>query len=574
RAMRHAQLMGCRDPLMWRLVPALVSQMGQAFPDLVRAEGLITETLKLEEGRFKKTLDRGLKLLDEETANLGDGGVLDGEAAFKLYDTFGFPLDLTEDALREKGMRVDTDTFNAAMERQRDEARKAWSGSGDAATETVWFEILEQLGATEFLGYETEQAEGQITAMVSDGARVDAVATGADSAIVVNQTPFYGESGGQVGDTGVITSADGAVFTVTDVQKKVNGVFVHLGRVEKGKFKTGDEVRLDVDGKRRSNVRANHSATHLLHAALRNLLGDHVTQKGSLVDSDRLRFDISHPKALEPGELLKAEDAVNREIAGNNAVVTRLMEPDAAVEAGAMALFGEKYGDEVRVVSMGGEGEQSFSTELCGGTHVRRTGDIGIFKVISEGAVASGVRRIEALTGDGAREYFAQTEHALGEAAALLKVQPADVPGRVKALMEERKALEADLTAARREMATGGGNGGGAAEARDVGGVAYLPRLLDGMPAKELKSLADDLKKQVGSGVVALVSVADGKASVVVGVTEDLSGTISAVDLVKAGSHALGGKGGGGRPDMAQAGGPDGAKAQAALDAIEGAIAP
>ena len=652
RAMRHAQLMGCREPLMWRLVPALMTQMGQAYPDLVRAEALITETLKLEETRFNKTLDRGLKLLDGETSNLAEGGVLDGETAFKLYDTFGFPLDLTEDALRGKGMSVDTDAFNAAMQRQRDEARKAWSGSGDAATETVWFEIRETLGVTEFLGYETERAEGQITALVVNGKRVDEAKAGEDAAIIVNQTPFYGESGGQVGDTGVIASmstgtAD-AVFTLTDVQKKVNGVFVHLGRVDEGAFKVGDEVLLEVDGARRGSVRANHSATHLLHAALRARLGDHVTQKGSLVASDRLRFDISHPKALEPEDLAAAEEAVNQQIALNTEVVTHLMDPEAAVEAGAMALFGEKYGEEVRVVSMGGD--DAFSTELCGGTHVRNTGDIEIFKILSESAVAAGVRRIEALTGAGVRAYLAGVEQLLtdtrvlldvapdqvlqrvgalmnerrelerglvdarrqlatgggvaGDAgksgkggtksgtgkadeaggpslasedilartAALLKVQPNDVPERVAALLAECGKLEEDIEDVRRQIAAGGGNGGGAAETRDVGGIAYLPRLLDGMPARELKSLADDLKKQVGSGVVALVSVTDGKASVVVGVTDDLCDAVNAVDLVRAGSQALGGKGGGGRPDMAQAGGPDGANAQAALDAIEGSI--
>jgi alanyl-tRNA synthetase len=639
RAMRHAQLMGCREPLMWQLVPALVAQMGQAYPDLVRAEALIAETLKLEETRFKKTLDRGLKLLDGETANLVEGGVLDGETAFKLYDTFGFPLDLTEDALRDKGMSVDTDAFDAAMQRQRDEARKAWSGSGDAATETVWFEIREELGVTEFLGYGTEIAEGQVTVLVADGLRVDEVKAGEDAAIIVNQTPFYGESGGQVGDTGVITTPGGAVFTVTDVQKKVNGVFVHLGRVEKGAFRPGDEVRLEVDGLRRGNVRANHSATHLLHAALRNLLGDHVTQKGSLVSADRLRFDISHPKALEPDELVAAEDAVNRQIAQGTDVVTHLMAPEAAVEAGAMALFGEKYGDEVRVVSMGGDGDDAFSTELCGGTHVGNTGDIETFKILSESAVAAGVRRIEALTGAGLRAHLAAAEQSLtdtrtlldvpagqvlqtvaalirrrrdleralvdarrqkatgggaagtvekksgtvesaassatddilAQTAALLKVQPNDVPERVAALLAECSKLEDEIEDVRGQIAAGGDNDA-ASETRDIGGIAYLPRLLDGMPARELKSLADDLKKQVGSGVVALVSVADGKASVVVGVTDDLSDVLNAVDLVRAASLALGGKGGGGRPDMAQAGGPDGGKAQAALDAIEASI--
>ena len=647
RAMRHAHLMGCEEPLMWRLVPVLVDLMGKAFPELTRAQALVTETLKLEEERFKTTLDRGLKLLDEATANLGDGGRLEGETAFKLYDTYGFPLDLTEDALRAKGMSVDTAGFDAAMDRQRAEARKAWAGSGDAATEGIWFQIRERAGATEFLGYETEAAEAQVAALVIDGAPVDQAEAGDEPAVVVNQTPFYGEAGGQVGDTGVMTAAGGASLTVTDTQKKADGLYVHQARVDKGTLKVGDDVHLTVDGGRRRRVRANHSATHLLHAALRRRLGDHVTQKGSLVAPDRLRFDISHPKAIEAGELADVEAEVNRQIAGDAEVATHLMEPDAAVEAGALALFGEKYGDEVRVVSMGeGEGDAAFSTELCGGTHIKRTGDIGVFKVISEGAVAAGVRRIEALTGDGAEAYFAdalrsladtaallevepqqvrrkvgalmgerrelervlvdarrqmatgsgggvagkgekksgavkadeagapspKTDDILGQTAALLKVRPADVPERVEALLGECRKLEGDIEDVRRRIDSGGGNGATALEVKDVGGIPFQPRLLEDVPAKELKSLADDLKNQVGSGVVALVSVSGGKASVVVGVTDDLTGRVSAVDLVRAGAQAVGGKGGGGRPDMAQAGGPDGANAAAALDAIETAL--
>jgi len=640
RAMRHAHLMGCQDPLMWQLVPALTSQMGDAYPDLVRAEALITETLKLEETRFKKTLDRGLGLLDEATKDIDDGGVLDGEVAFKLYDTFGFPLDLTEDALRGMGMTVDNDAFNAAMERQRAEARKAWSGSGDAATEDIWFEIREQLGATEFLGYEAEQAEAQVLALVVDGKRVEAAKPGEDAAVIVNQTPFYGESGGQVGDTGAITGANDAAVTVTNTQKHVNDLFVHLCRVDKGALKVGDEIRLDVDTERRRRIRANHSGTHLLHEALRRRLGDHVTQKGSLVSPDRLRFDISHPKPMDADEIAAVEAEVNRQISLGQEVVTRLMEPDAAVEAGAMALFGEKYGDEVRVVSMGGEGgtndDTVFSTELCGGTHVRNTGDIDVFKMLSESAVAAGIRRIEALTGDGAHLHAQHAADALEKTASLLKVPAADVPGAVRTLLDARRRLERDLADARRRMAaggeikektavdtavvdgaqsgdtltitaallkvqpadvpgriqalaqecdnmeselasindkiaTGGGDSGG--DIKDIGGINYQPRLLDAMPAKELKSLADELKKQVGSGVVALVAINDGKASVVVCVTEDLTERTSAVDLVRIGSAAVGGKGGGGRPDMAQAGGPDGSEAQAALDAIEAAIA-
>ena len=572
RGMRHAHLMGCQDPLLWKLVPALTTQMGQAFPELIRAEPLITETLQLEESRFKKTLDRGLKLLDEATGDLKEGGELDGETAFKLYDTFGFPLDLTQDALRGKGMSVDEDAFNTAMERQRAEARKAWAGSGDAATEQVWFEIREQQGATDFLGYETETAEGQVTALVVDGNRVEQAGEGDEVCVIVNQTPFYGESGGQVGDSGIIRAGENTEITVTDTLKKLGDLHVHMGRVASGSLKVGDEVALSVSHENRGRVRANHSATHLLHEALRRQLGDHVTQKGSLVAGDRLRFDISHPKAMSAEEIADVEAQVNGRVRLNTPVVTRLMDPEAAVEAGAMALFGEKYGDEVRVVSMGGGDDERFSVELCGGTHVKATGDIGLFKVVSESAVAAGVRRIEGLTGDAARQYYTDQEAALQQVASLLKAAPTDVPDRVAALLEDRKKLENELAEARRQAATGGGGNGGG-DIKDVGGVKFTARLLDGMPAKELKSLADDLKKQVGSGVVSLISVTDGKVSLVVGVTEDLSDRISAVDLVRAGSAVVGGKGGGGRPDMAQAGGPDASKAEAANQAIEDALA-
>jgi len=572
RAMRHAHLMGCEEPLMWRLVPSLVDQMGHAFPELVRAEALVTETFKLEETRFKKLLGRGLKLLDEATDGMEDGSSLDGETAFRLYDTYGFPLDLTQDALRPRGIAVDTGGFDAAMARQREEARKAWSGSGDAATEAIWFDLREEVGATDFLGYETESAEGQIVALVKGGASVDTLAEGDEGYVVVNQTPFYGESGGQVGDTGVLTGGEDAVARVADTLKKVGDLHVHVVQIEHGAFGIGDDIALRVDGDRRRQLRANHSATHLLHEALRRHLGDHVTQKGSLVAPDRLRFDISHPKAVEAHEIAQVEHDVNAKVTANTDVVTRLMEPDAAVEAGAMALFGEKYGDEVRVVSMGDDEDNAFSTELCGGTHAKRTGDIGPFKIISEGAVAAGVRRIEAFTGDGALAYFTETERSLLEAASILKAQPGDVPDRVQALLEDRRKLERDLAEARRQMATGGGSSA-QSETKDVAGIAFAPKLLDGVPAKELKSLADDLKTRIGSGVVAVVSNTDGKASLVVGVTDDLTGRISAIDLVRSGSAAVGGKGGGGRPDMAQAGGPDGAGGQAALDAIEAAIA-
>ena len=566
RAMRHAHLMGCQDPMMWKLVPTLISEMGAAFPELGRGQDLITETLKLEEGRFKKTLENGLRLLDDATAVMAGEGELNGETAFKLYDTFGFPLDLTQDALRGRGMTVDVEGFNTAMERQRAEARKAWSGSGDAVDEAVWFDVREEVGATEFLGYETERAEGKVTALVVGGKKVSIANSGEKVAIIVNQTPFYGESGGQMGDAGEMQYGD-TTLVVTDTRKLLGTIHAHYGEVFGTALNVGDEVALNVDHQRRSQLQANHSATHLLHEALRRKLGGHVMQKGSLVASDRLRFDVSHPKAVEADELLEVEAHVNAQISNNAEVVTRLMEPEAAVEAGAMALFGEKYGDEVRVVSMGADGGDSYSTELCGGTHVSRTGDIGVFKILNEGAVASGVRRIEALTGDGARAYFADTERSLMHAASLLKSKPVDVPGRVEALIEDRRKLERELVEVRRQLATG--SIGAASETKNIGGVTFAPKLMDGVPAKELKGFVDDFKNQLGSGVVAVVSNTEGKASLVVGVTDDLKDRLSAVDLVRVGCEAVGGKGGGGRPDMAQAGGPNGDKGQAALDAIE-----
>ncbi len=570
RAMRHAQLIGCEEPLMWRLVPALTRQMGQAFPELVRAQALITETLKLEEGRFKRTLDRGLRLLDEASADLGEGDELPGATAFKLYDTYGFPLDLTQDALRPKGIGVDTDGFNAAMERQRIKARAAWAGSGDLATDDVWFDLLDELGATELLGYETEEAEGKVMAIVKNGSRPTEAPAGEEVFVLFNQTPFYAESGGQVGDRGEIRT-ENAAASVLDTQKKMGKLHVHRVKIEKGILRSGDDAKLTVDSPRRTATRANHSATHLLHEVLRRRLGDHVTQKGSLVAPERLRFDISHPKAISPRELAAIEAEVNARVRMNSDVVTRLMDPDQAVEEGAMALFGEKYGDEVRVLTMGGAQGERFSTELCGGTHARRTGDIGTFKIIAESAIAAGVRRIEALTGSGAQDYLTAQEAALRESAEILRAAPSEVPARLSALLDERRRLERDLGEMRRQLATGGGNGN-ANDFKEVAGLKFVPRLLEGIPPKDLKSLADDLKGQVGSGVVALITVNDGKASLVVGVTGDLAGRLSAVDLVRAGSAALGGKGGGGRPDMAQAGGPDGAKAQAALDAIEAAL--
>ena len=569
RAMRHAQLMGCAEPLLWRLVPELVRKMGEAFPELHRAEPLITETLKLEEGRFKRTLDRGLGLLDEATATLGDGEALSGEVAFSLYDTYGFPLDLTQDALKGRGIAVDQAGFDAAMERQRIMARAAWAGSGDLATDDIWFDLRDKLGATEFLGYETEKAEGRVLAIVKNGLYVEEAHAGEEVAVLFNQTPFYAESGGQVGDMGVIRKED-AEATVLDTQNKMGKLHVHSIKVETGILRLRDDAKFTVDGERRRAIRANHSATHLLHAALRRRLGGHVTQKGSLVAPDRLRFDISHPKAVEADELTAVEAEVNAQVRRNTEVSTRLMDPDQAVEAGAMALFGEKYGDEVRVVTMGEDADGGFSTELCGGTHVGRTGDIGLFKIVSEGAVAAGVRRIEALTAGAAVDYLAERERILGQAAALLKAQPADVPGRVESLLEERRHLERDLAETRRKLATGGA--AAAIEVKDIDGIKFAPQVLDDVPAKDLKGMADDLVKQVGSGVVALITVNQGRASLVVAVTDDLTARISAIDLVRAGSAAVGGKGGGGRPDMAQAGGPKGGEAARAVAAIEAAL--
>ncbi|HEV8015220.1 MAG TPA: alanine--tRNA ligase [Stellaceae bacterium] len=575
RAMRHAHIIGCSEPLMWRLVPALIRQMSAAYPELSRAEALITETLKLEETNFKQTLERGLKLLDQEEGKLKPGEDFPGDIAFKLYDTFGFPLDLTQDVLRTRRRQVAIEAFNAAMERQRAEARKSWVGSGEAATERLWLELREKLGASEFLGYETHVAEGQITAIVVDGEEATEARAGSEVAIITNQTPFYGESGGQQGDTGAMFTATGGQFAVRDTQKHAGDLVVHLGTVTHGGLKRGDVVELRIDDERRSRLRANHSVTHLLHQALRRRLGEHVTQKGSLVAPERLRFDFSQPRALTEDDLHIVEAEVNNRIRENAAVSTRLMTPDQAIEQGAMALFGEKYGDEVRVVSMGEDRHDDhvhpFSVELCGGTHVRRTGDIGFFKIVGESAVASGVRRIEAMTGPAAEQYVDREEELLHEAANALRTSTAELPGRLAALLEERKKLERELSEARRAAATGGG--AQPAAAKQVNGVKFAGRALDGVPAKELKSLADDLKRELGSGIVALVANAEGKASIVVGVTEDLVTRFNAVDLVRLGAEAVGGKGGGGRPDMAQAGGPDGARAAEALAAIEKAVA-
>ena len=582
RAMRHAHLLGATEPLMYRLVPALVRQMGETYQELVRAQPLITETLKLEETRFKKTLDKGLGLLAESSRTLTAGATFPGDVAFKLYDTYGFPLDLTEDALRARDIGVDTDGFNAAMERQKAEARKAWKGSGEAATETYWFEIRDRVGATDFLGYDTETAEGEIRALVKGNASAKSIKEGDEAQIVLNQTPFYGESGGQAGDQGLIRGPKGALFRVVDTQKKLGDLFVHVGVVEKGSFKVGDAVELDVDHARRGATRANHSATHLLHEALRQVLGTHVAQKGSLVAPERLRFDFSHTKPMSAEEIASVEDLANAIVLQNAPVETRLMAVDDAIASGAMALFGEKYGDEVRVVSMGqpsAGANKAWSVELCGGTHVKRTGDIGLVRVIGESASASGVRRIEALTGDGARAYLAEQDRRMREIAGVLRTRPEDAIERIKALMEERKTLERQLADAKRQAALAGGGGGagtggGGNQVKEIAGVRFLALNVSGVDMKDLKSLADEGRAKVGSGVVAVANAsADGKLGIVVAVTKDLADKLSAVDLVRVASERSGGKGGGGRPDMAQAGGPDGSKAAEALAAIEERLA-
>jgi alanyl-tRNA synthetase len=570
RAMRHAAMMGAREPMMHRLVPVLIRQMGAAYPELVRAETLITETLQLEETRFKSLLERGLGLLAEETGRLGEKQPLPGPVAFRLYDTYGFPLDLTQDALREQGRTVDLAGFVAAMPEPRARARAAWAGSGDAATEQVWFEIKEKAGASEFLGYATESAEGEIAALVVGGHAVESARAGTDVALVLNQTPFYGESGGQVGDSGVISGPDGLVIAVTDTQKKLGDLFVHYGLVKAGTVKVGAPVVAEVDHARRTGIRAHHSATHLLHEAMRRKLGTHVMQKGSLNAPDRLRFDVSQPRPITAEELRWVEAEVNARIRENSEVTTRLMTPAAAVELGAMALFGEKYGDEVRVVSMGGPdgNKAAWSIELCGGTHVRRTGDIGYFRIVGEAAVASGVRRIEAVTGASAEAVIGEIQARLNDAAGALRAAPAEVADRIAALLEDRRKLERQVADLQKKLATGGT----ATAVEDVNGVKLSARNMGEVPAKDLKGLADAILKQQENGVVALVSTAEGKASIVVAVSSDLTGRINAVDLVRAASAAVGGKGGGGRPDLAQAGGPQGDRADEALAAVRAAL--
>lgn len=572
RAMRHAHLLGASEPLMHRLVPALVAEMGAAYPELIRAQPLIEETLKLEETRFRQTLANGLRLLDEAKTGMAAGGTLPGAVAFKLYDTYGFPYDLTEDALRAEGYAVDRAGFDAAMAQQRAAARAAWKGSGEKASDEVWFDIAEALGGTEFTGYISSEGEGQVVAIVRDGARVDTAGAGEEVVILTNQTPFYAESGGQQGDRGTITGEKGFVARVSDTAKPLGRLHAHHARIESGSVAVGDSVHLAIDAERRAQIRANHSATHLLHAALRHRLGSHITQKGSLVASDRLRFDFSHPRALTSEDIAAIEAEVNAHIRENEQVVTRLMSTDAAIEAGAMALFGEKYGDEVRVLSMGRHSEGNYSVELCGGTHVAALGDIALFKIVSESAVASGVRRIEALTGEAARQWLTRREDRLKEAAAALKATPDEVPQRIVSLLDERRRLERELAEAKKALALGAGGAKTEAGPEQINGHAFIGQVIEGLDPKGLRSLIDENKARLGSGVVALIAINEGRASVAVGVTGDLAGAIDAVDLVRVAVAALGGQGGGGRPDMAQGGGPDGASAPAAMAALRAAL--
>ena len=576
RAMRHVELLGVKEPMMWKLFPALEREMGHAYPQLGQAGELITETLRGEEIRFRKTLKRGLKMLGDESSDLTAGDKFSGDVAFKLYDTYGFPLDLTQDALRARDIEVDTDTFKVAMDQQKATARAAWSGSGEAATDEIWYDVKEEVGATDFLGYDSEKSEAVIAAIVRNGARENALQQGDEASIITNQTPFYGESGGQVGDRGLIISGD-TVFKVQNTQKKLDNLFIHTGVVEKGSLAAGDVVEMIVDHSRRSGARRHHSATHLLHEALRMVLGTHVVQKGSLVEPDRLRFDFAHPNSINRDELAEVEEIANRVVQQNGPVMTRLMGVEEAKEAGAMALFGEKYGEEVRVVTMGEglseqDGKTNYSLELCGGIHVDRTGDIGLIKVSSESASSSGVRRIEALAGEAARRYFETRDQQLSQAAERLKVAPAKVGERVENLLEERKKLEQELAEARKKLALGGGGSNDGDEVETIGDCQFMSRVLDGINPKDLRGLMDDAKQKLKSGVIILIAVNEGKVGILVGVTADLTERYNAVDLVKLAAMAVGGKGGGGRPDMAQAGGPDGKAAPAAVEAVRDAL--
>ena len=571
RAMRHVHLMGCKDPLMHRLVPSLIDEMGKAFPELSRAELLISETLEMEEKRFRRTLDRGLKLLKEEVGQLGKDSELPGNVAFKLYDTYGFPIDLTQDALRRDGYKVDIAGFEKEMEKQKEEARSSWKGSGELEADEIWFELYELHGPTEFLGYNTEEAEGQIIAIIKDGELLEEAGKGDEVLILSNQTPFYAESGGQEGDKGSIYS-DEFVVNVGDTSKRLGGLHIHHGIVNEGKIRVQTSVNLVVNSDRRRCLRAHHSATHILHSALRSKLGQHVVQKGSLVAEDRLRFDFSHPNPISLEDLFEIEREVNQQILGNSNVATRLMSPEEAIDEGALALFGEKYTEEVRVVGMGDVQGNTYSTELCGGTHVNRTGDIGQFKLLSESGVSAGIRRIEAVVGLAANLHTNSIQNSLNEVAALLKVAPLEVPSRVEILIQERKKLEKEMNALRRSVASGDNSKGKSELAKNISGINFVGRTLTDVPPGQLKSFADELMAKIDNGIVVLITNTKGKASLVIKVSEDLSGKISAVELCQIGSKILGGNGGGGRPDMAQAGGPNSSSIPLALETIETAI--
>jgi alanyl-tRNA synthetase len=572
RAMRHAHLLGAKEPLMHRLVGSLAAEMGAAYPELLRAQPLIEATLKQEETQFRRTLDKGLKLLDEATAGMNTGDILPGETAFKLYDTYGFPYDLTEDALRAQGLGIDADGFAAAMDQQKARARAAWKGSGAKASDDVWFDIAERVGSTEFTGYTATEGEGQVVALVKDGAEVQSASAGEAVTLITNQTPFYGESGGQMGDAGSISNA-AMQGTVTDTAKPLGRLHAHQLRLEQGQIKVGDVVQLKIDVERRNALRSNHSATHLLHAALRNKLGQHVTQKGSMVAPDRLRFDFSHNQPVSAEEIATIEAEVNAQIRGNRSVTTRLMSPDEAVEAGALALFGEKYGDEVRVLSMGETDGANYSVELCGGTHVNALGDIALLTVISEGAVASGIRRIEALTGEAARQHLATRESQLKDVAAMFKVAPDEVGARVETLLAEKRALEKELSEAKTKLALSGG-GGPKAEAETIGDIRFMGQVIAGIEPKALRGLADEQMKALGGGVVAIIAANENANTVVVAVSPDLHSRFAAPALVQTATAAMGGQGGGGRPEMAQGGGPAGeAEAQNALAAVRQMLA-
>ncbi|MBI3438830.1 MAG: alanine--tRNA ligase [Proteobacteria bacterium] len=575
RAMRHAHILGAKEPLMHRLAPTLIAEMGGAYPELKRAQPVIEAQLRDEEERFRRTLANGLRLLDDELSDLKEGQKLSGRTAFKLYDTFGFPLDLTQDILRGRGLEVDVAEYDRAMQEQKDQGAASWKGADGADNPAIWHSILERTRGNAFLGYGAEQSEGALTAIVAHGEECHALKQGEQGALVFDRTPFYAESGGQAGDHGVTRFANGAEFAVEDTQRQAGALHAHIGRLTRGAIKVGDKAALEIDHVRRQQIRANHSATHLLHAALRNVLGPHVTQKGSLVEADRFRFDFSHGQAMTADEIERVEDQVNAVIRQNAEGVIKEMAPEAAIKEGALALFGEKYGDSVRVLRLGDALDakgKPYSVELCGGTHVKRTGDIAVFAILSEGGVAAGVRRIEAATGAAALSHL-KAQAALAKTISTnLKTPLAELPERVTQLQEERRKLERELSDAKKKLALGGGGSSASAGPEQVAGVALIARVLEGVPAKDLRGLVDEGKKNVGSGVIAYVGVEGGKAAVVIGVTDDLKAKVSAVDLVKAGVAAVGGQGGGGRPDMAQGGGPDGASAPKALDAIRSAL--